>query len=48
MELLIIVLALCVLGLLANMFGTDSRRGFSSREEEIARYGMAWDSATQS
>ena len=48
MELLIIVLALCVLGLLANMFGTDSRHGFRSREEEIARYGMVWDSGSQS
>jgi hypothetical protein len=48
MELLIIVLALCVLGLLANMFGTDSRVGFRSREEEIARYWMAWDSGLQS
>jgi hypothetical protein len=48
MELLIIVLALCVLGLLANLFGIDSRHGFRSSEEEVARYGMVWDSGNQS
>jgi hypothetical protein len=48
MELLIIVLALCVLGVLANMFGTDSRHGFRSREDEVARYGMIWDSGARS
>jgi len=43
MELLIIVLALCLLGLLANMFGADSRTGMRSVEEEAAGYGMNWD-----
>ena len=43
MELLIIVLALCLLALLANMFGVDSRYGMRSREEEAAGYGMSWD-----
>jgi hypothetical protein len=43
MELLIIVLALCLLGWLAIIFGTDSRSGIRSREEEAAGYGMSWD-----
>jgi len=43
MELLIIVLALCLLGVLANMFGIDSRHGVRSHEEEAANYGMSWD-----
>jgi hypothetical protein len=42
MELLIIVLALCVLGLLANLFGADSRGGMRSREgEPLARASLA-------
>jgi hypothetical protein len=47
MELLIIVLALCLLGSLAIMFGTDSRGGIRSREEEAAGYGMAWDAGVR-
>jgi hypothetical protein len=48
MELLIIVLALCLLGTLANMFGVDSRYGLRSHEEEAADYGMSWDVAGRS
>jgi hypothetical protein len=48
MELLIIVFALCVLGLLANMFGADSRVGVHSSEEEAAGYGMVWDAGIRS
>jgi hypothetical protein len=43
MEMLIIVLALCLLGTLAIMFGVDSRGGIRSREDEAAGYGMSWD-----
>ena len=43
MELLVIVFALCVLGLLATRFGYDSRDGLRSREEEAAAAGMFWD-----
>jgi hypothetical protein len=42
MELLVIVVALCVLGLLAAHFGYDSRDGLRSREEEAAAAGMTW------
>jgi hypothetical protein len=45
MELLIIVLALCVLGLLAISFGHDSRGGLRSHEEDYAANGMTWDSS---
>ena len=45
MELLIITLALCLLGALANMFGVDSRNGLRSHEEEAAEYGMNWDAS---
>jgi hypothetical protein len=47
MELLIIVLALCLLGTLAIMFGVDSSSGLRSREEEAAGYGMAWDAGVR-
>ena len=47
MELLIIVLALCLLGSLAIMFGTDSCDGIRSREEEAAGYGMSWDAGVR-
>jgi hypothetical protein len=39
MELLVIVLALCVLGLLAGRYGYDSRSQLRSREEEAAAFG---------
>jgi hypothetical protein len=42
-ELLVIVFALCVLGLLATRFGYDSRDGLRSHEEEAATAGMTWD-----
>jgi hypothetical protein len=43
MELLVIVLALCVLGLLAARYGCDSRAGLRSHEEEYAATGVTWD-----
>jgi hypothetical protein len=43
MELLVIVFALCMLGLLATRFGYDSRDGLRSREEDAASTGMIWD-----
>jgi hypothetical protein len=43
MELLVIVLALCVLGLLASRYGYDSRDGLRSHEEEAAVTGMTWE-----
>jgi hypothetical protein len=45
MELLIIVFALCLLGVLAGRFGVDSRGGLHSREEQDARYGMTWEAS---
>jgi hypothetical protein len=42
MELLLIVAALCLLGLLAVRFGRDSRDRLSSTEEWQARHGMVW------
>jgi hypothetical protein len=45
MEILIIILVLCLLGTLANMFGVDSRQGLRSHEEDAADYGMSWDGA---
>jgi hypothetical protein len=47
MEMLIIVLALCLLGTLAIMFGADSRGGVRSREDEAAGYGMSWDAGVR-
>jgi hypothetical protein len=47
MELLIIVLALCLAGTLAIMFGADGRGGIRSGEEEATGYGMAWDSGVR-
>jgi hypothetical protein len=43
MELVIIVLLLCTLGILANRFGVDSRPSLSSREQELAGFGCRWD-----
>lgn len=43
MEILIIILVLCLLGTLANMFGVDSRQGLASNEEAAAIHGMTWD-----
>jgi hypothetical protein len=41
-ELLVIVVALSVLGLLAARFGFDSTPGLSSPEEDAAAAGMTW------
>jgi hypothetical protein len=43
MELLIVVAALCLLGILANRYGHDSRRRLYSPEEQAAAAGMTWD-----
>jgi hypothetical protein len=43
MEFLLIVLALCLLGLLAGRYGYDSRGSLRSREEDAARVGMTWE-----
>jgi predicted phage tail protein len=42
MELLIIVIALCLLGLLANRFGHDSRERLRSAEERLSAHGFSW------
>jgi len=42
MELVIIVIMLCTLGVLAAHFGVDSRGGLRSDEERAAAYGMTW------
>ena len=47
MQLLIIVAALCLLGLLANRYGSDSRHGLSSDEERLSAQGFVWGSHTQ-
>jgi branched-chain amino acid transport system substrate-binding protein len=44
MELLIVVAALFLLGLLANRYGHDSRDRSSSDEERLSAQGFAWDS----
>ena len=44
MELLIVVAALCLLGLLAKRYGHDSRDRFSSDEERLSAQGFAWGS----
>jgi hypothetical protein len=43
MELLVIVLGLCALGLLAGRYGYDSRSQLRSREHEAASFGLTWD-----
>jgi hypothetical protein len=43
MELLIVVAALCLLGILANRYGHDSRRRLYSPEEHAAAAGLTWD-----
>ena len=45
MELLVIVLAFCALGVLAGRYGYDSRDGLPSREELAAAAGMSWGNA---
>jgi hypothetical protein len=43
MEFLIVITALCLLGILANRFGYDSRSRLHSWEEQAAAAGLAWD-----
>jgi hypothetical protein len=43
MEALIVALALVALAILSLRFGWDSRDGIRSREHELARQGMTWD-----
>jgi hypothetical protein len=42
MDLLFSTLILIVLAILAVRFGYDSRDGFQSNEEQLARLGMSW------
>lgn len=42
MELVIFVFALAGFGILAYHAGYDSRPNVSSREHDLARYGMTW------
>jgi hypothetical protein len=41
-ELLVVVVVLSGLGLLAHLFGTDSRETVRSEEHELARGGLVW------
>jgi hypothetical protein len=43
MELLIVVSALGLLGVLANRYGSDSRSRLRSPEEHFAARGMTWE-----
>ena len=47
MELLIVVSALCLLGVLANRYGHDSRPRLSSDEERLSAQGFAWGSQAE-
>jgi hypothetical protein len=42
MELLIFVLAVCLLGVLANRYGHDSRDRLRSAEERFSADGLDW------
>ena len=42
MEAIVLILALCVLGILANRCGVDSRDGPRSKEQEFAEFGCEW------
>ena len=42
MEFVVIVSLVCLLGILANRFGYDSRDGVRSVEERLARRGFSW------
>lgn len=44
MELLIGIGALCLLGILANRYGRDSRDGTHSDEERLRALGFTWGS----
>ena len=43
MEFVLIIVALCLLGLLSNRYGYDSRVRSQSPEERAAANGMRWD-----
>jgi len=47
MELLIVVAGVCLLGVLANRYGFDSRSRLLSSEEQFAATGMTWDALDQ-
>lgn len=46
MELIVFVLLLIGPGILASLFGHDSRDGFHSEEQTLASYGMVWPRPT--
>lgn len=46
-ELMIFVVALCILGVLAIRFGHDSRLPVSSKEQDLANLGLSWRSSDQ-
>jgi len=45
MELIIFVGALCIVGVLANHFGHDSRPPAPSKEQDLANLGLSWRSS---
>jgi hypothetical protein len=47
MELMIVVVGLCVLGILATLFGVDSRDTLRSSEHDLASLGWRWDEPAQ-
>jgi hypothetical protein len=47
MELLIVITTLCLLGVLANRFGHDSRDRLRSDEERMSAQGFAWGSQAE-
>ncbi len=47
MELVLIALGLCLLGVLATRFGVDSRDSIRSKEHELAGFGWQWNEPIQ-
>ena len=43
MEIVLLLVGLCVLGILANHFGADSRPGITSSEHFMAAHGLVWN-----
>lgn len=43
MDLIVLVVALCAIGVLANRFGYDSRDILGPKECELAARGYKWD-----
>jgi hypothetical protein len=43
MELIVAVVILALLGVLTQRFGYDSRDGMRSKEYDLARCGVSWD-----